>query len=72
MVNFVWLVIVCIGGFQSGLYYWSKNRDSFETRKGEEKNILIFWSKIELFLRPLLLSAKNAYVYALDVQLVIW
>jgi hypothetical protein len=21
VVNFVWLVIVCIGGFQSGLYY---------------------------------------------------
>jgi hypothetical protein len=72
MVNFVWLVIVCIGGFQSGLYYWSKNRDSFETRKREEKNILIFWSKIELFLNAPFLLAKNAYVYALDVQLVVW
>jgi hypothetical protein len=38
----------------------------------EGKIILIFWSKIELFLNASILLEKNTYVYALDVQLVVW
>jgi hypothetical protein len=50
MIDFIWLVIVCVGVFQSRLYYWSKNRESFEKLRRNEKIFLIFEPKIELFL----------------------